>query len=134
MFTTRTVASRCSAKTRAARLTTPGMLRPSAGPPGAAPVASVARWTVSLTLLSCPFMLSPSRAYQQQLHPYDADGGHRPRTPRVQCPAASPDIKGQASPLSRPQKPPACRQAIGPERLMSFCCALEPSKRDVVFR
>src|SRR5215470_5219907 len=98
MFTTRTVASRCPAKTVAARLTAPDRLRPSSGPPGAAPVASVARWTVSLTLLSCPFMLSLSRAYQQQLHPQDADGGHRPRTPRVQCPAASPDMKGQAAP------------------------------------
>src|SRR5215831_6668950 len=117
MFTTRTVASRCSAKTRAARLAAPDRLRPSAGPPGVAPGASVARWTVSLTSLSCPFMLSLSHAYQQQLPLQDADGGHRPRTPRVQCPAASPDIKGQAAPLAGHRSHRLCGQAIGPERL-----------------
>src|SRR5215470_6437163 len=134
MFTTRTVASRCSAKTVAARLMAPDRLRPSAGPLGTAPAVPGARWTVSLTLLSCLFMPSPSPSYQQQLHPQDASGGHRPRAPRVQCPAASPDIKEPSRATSWPGKPPAPGQPIGPERLMYFCSVLDPSYRDFVFR
>src|SRR5205814_2337726 len=53
--------------------------------------------------------------------PSCADGGHRARTPRVQCPAASPDIKERSRTTGLPEKPPAPGQPIGPECLMSFC-------------
>jgi hypothetical protein len=66
--------------------------------------------------------------------PSYADGGHRPRASTGPVSRRQPRYQ-RAKPHHKPaREATAPRQAIAPERLMSFCSVLEPSKRDVVFR